>query len=163
MRQGGQRHVVEIGLLWYYFATYPGGTPMLRMSKQADYGIVLLSHFAQKGAGTVFSARDRAEEAGLPLPTVGKILKRLAHGGILASQRGVKGGYHLARSDREVTIASIVEALEGPIGVVDCSPGVTRMCRHEPRCPVKSPLRRLNAIVRKTLENLTLRELVVSG
>ncbi len=136
---------------------------MLRISKQADYGIVLLSHFAQKDAGTSLTAREVAGESGLPLPMVAKILKRLGRGGILESKRGVKGGYRLTRSDREVTIASIVEALEGPIGVVDCIPGLTRTCRHEPRCPVRSPLQRLNAIVRQTLESLTLRELVVSG
>ena len=136
---------------------------MLRISKQADYGIVLLSHFAQKDAGTSLTARDVAGESGLPLPMVAKILKRLGRGGILESKRGVKGGYRLTRSDREVTIASIVEALEGPIGVVDCIPGVNRTCRHEPRCPLKSPLQRLNAIVRKTLESLTLRDLVVPG
>ena len=64
---------------------------------------------------------------------------------------------------REVTVACIVEAFEGPIGVVECIPGVAKACSHEPLCPVKSPLQRLNAIVRKTLENLTLRELVASG
>ena len=136
---------------------------MLRMSKQADYGIVLLSHFVPKGVGRVLTARDLSDESGLPLPTVAKILKRLARGGILESQRGVNGGYRLARSDREVTVACIVEVLEGPIGVVDCIPGVARTCRHEPRCPVTSPLQRLNARVRKTLEGLTLRELVVSS
>ena len=136
---------------------------MLRISKQADYGIVLLSHFARKGAGTSLNAREVAGESGLPLPMVAKILKRLTRGGVLESQRGVNGGYRLTRSDREVTVASIVEALEGPIGVVECIPGVAKACRHEPLCPVKSPLQRLNAIVRQTLENLTLRDLVVSG
>jgi Rrf2 family protein len=94
---------------------------------------------------------------------VAKILKRLARKEILESRRGANGGYRLTRSDREVSIASIVEALEGPIGMVECIPGVSRTCRHEPRCPVKSPLQRLNAILRKTLESLTLRELIVSG
>ncbi len=131
---------------------------MLRMSKQADYGIVLLSHFAQKGMGTFLNARDLADESGLPLPTVRKILKKLAHGRILESRRGVNGGYCLTRSAQEVTIASIVEALDGPIGVVDCS--VMRTCHYEPRCPVKGPAQRLNALVRGTLENLSLRELV---
>ncbi len=132
---------------------------MLRMSKQADYGIVLLSHFAQKGAGMFLNARDLADESGLPLPTVRKILKELARGRILESSRGRNGGYCLTRSAQEVTVASIVEALDGPIGVVDCS--VMRTCHHEPRCPVKGPAQRLNALVRATFENLTLAELVV--
>ena len=133
---------------------------MLRMSKQADYGLVLLSHFAQKGAGMFLSARDLADESGLPLPTVRKILKELARGRILESSRGRNGGYCLTRSAQEVTVASIVEALDGPIGVVDCS--VMRTCHHEPRCPVKGPAQRLNALVRATFENLSLGELVVS-
>ncbi len=103
---------------------------MLRMSKQADYGIVLLFRFAQEGAGMFLNARDLADESGLPLPTVRKILKELARGRILESRRGRFGGYCLTRSAQEVTVASIVEALDGPIGVVDCS--VMRACRHEP-------------------------------
>ena len=135
---------------------------MLRISKQADYGIVLLSYFAQKELGTTLTARDLSRESNLPLPTVAKILKLLAHGGVLQSHRGVHGGYQLARRAREVTVASIVEVLEGPIGVVECIPGVKKVCLHAPRCPVKGPLHRLNAIVRETLEGLSLRELVTS-
>ena len=71
---------------------------MLRITKEADYGIVLLSHFAAGGDGSVHTARDLAEQAHLPLPMVGKILKSLARNGLLLSLRGVHGGYRLARS-----------------------------------------------------------------
>jgi FeS assembly SUF system regulator len=133
---------------------------MLRLSKQADYGLVLLSHFAQRESGAILSARDLALETGLPAPMVSKILKALARAGILGSHRGVRGGYSLAHDPESISVARIVQAFDGPIGVTDCSPHVTRTCDHEPRCPVRAPLQRLNAVVRSTLEQVSLRELV---
>lgn len=141
---------------------------MLRMSKHADYGIVLLSHFAHGGEGNgeappALSARDLAEGSGLPQPTVAKILKQLTRAGILSSQRGANGGYHLTRSAAELTVADILEALEGPIGLVECSAQGPVRCSHERDCPVRRPLQRLNHAVRQTLQNLTLGELVASA
>ena len=137
---------------------------MLRMSKNADYGLVLLSELAQTGAregeGTALSARDLAEQTGLPQPTVAKILKRLARAEILVSQRGVHGGYQMTRRAAELSVAAILEALDGPIAMVDCTPDTDRSCDHESCCPVRSPLQRLNGIVRDTLDSVTLGELV---
>ena len=134
---------------------------MLRLSKQVDYGIVLLSYFARHGTQAVLSARDLADEAALPLPTVGKVLKGLARGGLLESHRGVKGGYTLVRAADEISVASVVQALEGPIHVTDCAPGGERSCEHERHCPVRTPVQRLNAVVRETLSKVTLEELSV--
>ena len=136
---------------------------MLRLTKQADYGLVLMSHFAGHGGDSVLSARDLALEAGLPLPTVGKVLKLLARAGLLTSQRGVNGGYVMAKQPEEISVAAIVQALEGPIGMTDCAPGGARSCEHEPHCRVRTPVQRINAVVRETLSKMTLEELSTSN
>jgi Rrf2 family protein len=91
---------------------------------------------------------------------VAKILKQLARGGLLLSQRGAGGGYSLAKRSREVSVAEILQVMHESVGLVDCSPGVQRTCSHETGCPMKDPLWRLNAVVVRALESLTLRELV---
>lgn len=133
---------------------------MLRMSKQADYGIVLLAHIAREPLQRVHSARDLAGVAGLPLPMAGKILKALARAGLLESRRGAAGGYALARSAERISLAEVVEALEGPIGVTECSPTGLGLCRLEAACPVQAPLQRLSLLVRRSLAGVSLRDLV---
>ena len=120
-----------------------------------DYGIVLLSHFAKDESRTQ-NARDLAYEARLPLPTVSKILKSLSRGEVLISQRGVKGGYRLARRASEITIAQVIQTLEGPIAMTECSSHAPGVCDFEARCPVRSNWRKINEVVRSALINLTL-------
>ena len=78
---------------------------MLRITKQTDYAIVLMTNFAVTRQGSVHNARDLARLVNLPLPTVSKILKALARADLLASHRGVKGGYSLARNPDEISVA----------------------------------------------------------
>lgn len=128
---------------------------MFRLNKLTDYGIVLLTHFARQGGGT--NARELAAAVGLPLPTVGKLLKTLTHAGLLVSQRGKSGGYALARPPAEVTIASIVAALEGPISITECNlPG---MCEHERGCGVRMNWQAINRAVHDALSRLTLADM----
>ena len=94
---------------------------------------------------------------------VGKVLKTLTRGGLLESRRGAQGGYTLALAPEAITIAGIVQALEGPIGITDCSPGGERACGYEERCTVRGPVIRLNAVIRQALEDVTLAEIVSQG
>ena len=94
---------------------------MFRMTKLTDYGIVLLTHFAAHDDRVAHTARELALETRLPLPTVGKLLKQLSRGGLLASQRGTKGGYILSRPPREITISAIIATLEGPVAITECN------------------------------------------
>ena len=130
---------------------------MLRMAKLTDYGIVLLSQFAARQDATPMTARELSAHARLPLPTVGKLLKQLSHGGLLSSQRGTKGGYSLARPAREITVAQIIEVLEGPMALTECqAPGV---CDQERFCSVKPNWLVINRTVRDALSNVTLAEM----
>ena len=136
---------------------------MLRISKQVDYGILLLACCARGPASRVHNARDLARETGLPLPMVGKVLKYLAREEILVSHRGTKGGYSLARDAEQISVASVVQALEGPIQLVDCASGASEQmdrCRLRGSCDVVAPLRSLAIAVRELFERVTLAELL---
>lgn len=132
---------------------------MLRMTKQADYGIVLLSRMAGQPAGR-FNAPELAAETHLPLPMVSKILKILGRGGLLVSHRGAKGGYSLALPPGQITVARMITVLDGPIAFTECSdddsPG---LCGQEAGCLIRNNWRRINLAVRHALEAVTLAEL----
>ena len=92
---------------------------MIRITKQTDYGIVLLTHLAAQPERQL-NAPELAAETQLPLPMVSKILKLLVREGLLLSHRGVKGGYSLGRPPAEITMAEIIASLEGPIAITEC-------------------------------------------
>lgn len=131
---------------------------MLRISKLTDYGIVLMVHLAQERPGTTHNAREMAEATDLPLPAVSKMLKSLAAAELLDSLRGARGGYRLARDPAQVTVAEILEALEGPIALMDCAVGPGH-CEVEASCGVREPWQRINRAVHETLRRVTLAEL----
>jgi FeS assembly SUF system regulator len=134
---------------------------MIRLSRLSDYGIVLMALLAGRAgeAGAPHNAREVAAEAHLPLPVVSKILKSLARRGLLVSHRGAKGGYSLARPPEQISAAEMIAALEGPIGLTECSahPG---QCVQESSCHVREPWQRINAAVRRALADVTLADLV---
>jgi len=131
---------------------------MIRMTKQADYGFVLLSRLAGE-PGRVANAPDLAGETRLPLPMVSKILKLLARGGVVRSHRGVKGGYSLARPAAEITAAEIVRALEGPVALTVCIENTPGECELEPYCQVRGHWQQINVAIESALERISLAEL----
>ena len=135
---------------------------MLRITKQTDYGIVLLSRMAAEPA-RLFNAPELAAELGLPLPTVSKILKLLARDGVLASHRGVKGGYSLSRPPQAISVAEVIGSLEGPIAMTDCiddSPSVGT-CQQEGHCALQANWQVINRAVRRALDGITLRDMAL--
>ncbi|MDQ3261032.1 MAG: SUF system Fe-S cluster assembly regulator, partial [Pseudomonadota bacterium] len=107
---------------------------MLRMSKLADYGTVLMTYLARNPNG-IHAANEIADEVSVALPTTSKLLKMLARAGLVTSTRGTHGGYFLARPASEISIADVIAALDGPIGLTECAslPGV---CEQESGCTV---------------------------
>lgn len=132
---------------------------MIRISRLTDYGIVLLTHIAAHPE-RVHNAGEAAAEAHLPLPTVSKLLRLLAKEGLLASQRGAKGGYELARAPEAITIAEVVGSLERPIAITTCSSLAPGDCEHERLCPVRGHWNLINFAIREALESITLADLV---
>jgi FeS assembly SUF system regulator len=132
---------------------------MIRMTKLTDYGIVLLTHIARNPERSTRNAPELALAAHLPLPTVSKILKILAREKLLVPHRGAKGGFSLARAPEEITIADVINALEGPIALTECSAHGSERCGIETLCPVSTNWRRINRAVRDALSGITIAEM----
>lgn len=131
---------------------------MLRITKQTDYGIVLLTWMAGDPARLV-NAPELAEETSLPQPMVAKILKLLARAEILESHRGVNGGYCLARPPEELSVAEVIGALEGRIAVTECTDDTPGLCSKEQICPVRSNWNRINLAIQDALDRISLAEM----
>ena len=131
---------------------------MLRVSKLTDYATVVMACLAAEGDG-VMSAQALAERARLEVPTVSKLLKQLAQAGLVASSRGINGGYRLAHAPARITIADIVTAMEGPIGMTECS-AHAGLCDHEPHCGVRVNWQRINQAIAGALANVTLADML---
>lgn len=131
---------------------------MLRVSKLTDYATVVMTCLA--GAGdSVMSAQALAERARLEVPTVSKLLKQLAQAGLATSSRGINGGYRLARAPDRITIADIVTAMEGPIGMTECG-AHAGLCDHEPHCGVRVNWQRINVAIAGALSSVTLADML---
>ena len=131
---------------------------MLRVSKLTDYATVVMTCLAAAGAGVV-SAQALAERARLEVPTVSKLLKQLAQAELVASTRGINGGYRLARAPERITIADVVTAMEGPIGMTECS-AHAGACGHEPHCGVRVNWQRINHAIAGALASVTLADML---
>ena len=131
---------------------------MLRMSKLTDYGTLVMTYLARHPNG-LHTANEIADEVSVALPTASKLLKLLARAGLVTSTRGTHGGYFLARPAREISIAQVIAALEGPIGLTECAsmPGA---CEQETGCSVSGNWQRINKVVVGALQQVTLAEMV---
>jgi FeS assembly SUF system regulator len=126
---------------------------MIRMSRLTDYAIVLLAHLAR--SERTLTAQELAVRSGVPQPTVSKLAKALSRAGLVVSTRGRHGGYGLARPAEAISVAEIVEALEGPIGFTDCSTPGQPVCGIED-CPAKGNWDPVTRAVHGALSGLTL-------
>lgn len=131
---------------------------MLRMTKQTDYGFVLMTRLVAH-PDRVANAPELAGEARLPLPMVAKILKLLVRHGLLSSQRGVKGGYRLARPPQAIAASEIIAALEGAVGLTVCVDGRHGECEHESYCDMRPHWHEINRGVARALAGITLADL----
>ncbi len=130
---------------------------MLRVSKLTDYGTVVLTALAQEGA-SVRTAEELAKATRINSPTAKKTLKLLAQGGLVISVRGAHGGYRLAKDPAEISMADIIEAIEGPIALTECARHAGR-CALESGCAIRAPWQVVNAAVHATLHRLHLSDL----
>ncbi len=130
---------------------------MIRMSKLTDYAIVILAHLA-RGERTL-TAQSLATRSRVPLPTVSKLCKELSRAGLLQSHRGRHGGYSLTRAPEQISVAEVVEALEGPISLTDCGSPSAEPCGIEPSCIAKGTWDPVSLAVRSALRALPLSEI----
>ncbi|HLS81921.1 MAG TPA: SUF system Fe-S cluster assembly regulator [Steroidobacter sp.] len=130
---------------------------MLRISKLTDYATVILACLASEPQ-RLWSASEVAERTRIGLPTVSKLLKKLQRSGLVSSARGSHGGYQLARPAADINAAHILDALEGPFAITECS-GEHSTCGIEADCRVGHAWQRVNGAIRRALIDITLAQL----
>ncbi len=131
---------------------------MLRMGKMTDYAIVLMSFLATKNE-LKHSAHSLSDAVQMPLPTVRKVLKALSQAGLLFSERGVQGGYSLARKANAISVAEIITALEGPIAITECV-STENNCEQESHCEIQTNWARINHAVYSALDEVKLADML---
>jgi FeS assembly SUF system regulator len=137
---------------------FTGRDAVIRLSKLADYGIVMMAHLARH-PGRQMATSEIAAATAVPQPMASKILKVLARAGLLVSHRGVHGGYGLQRDPRTISVAMIIEALDGPIALTECIEVGTSECDIEHLCMARTNWRRINEAIRDALDGITLAEM----
>jgi FeS assembly SUF system regulator len=131
---------------------------MLKLSKLTDYGVVVLSSLATDRHGQM-SATELSQVTGLPEPTVAKVLKQSSHAGIVTGQRGAAGGYRLAKPARDISVANMIEAFEGPIALTACVDGASGGCSVEQLCPMRHNWDVVNRAIYDALSKVTLHDM----
>src|SRR5437773_719967 len=131
---------------------------MLRLSKKADYALMAMKHLAADLSHGPASAREIAECYDIPLELLAKVLQQLTHRGLLVSHMGIRGGYHLARPTIAISVADIIEAIDGPLAITACGPADER-CEQFSKCNVRDPLWRVKDRIVEVLQTFTLSEM----
>lgn len=130
---------------------------MLKLSKLTDYAAVVMAHIART-PDQLFTASDIADQVQIPKPTVSKTLKMLQKSGLLISHRGAQGGYGLARAPQQISASDIIDAIEGPFGMTECSQE-DALCDLQDTCGVSDNWQRVSLVIRQMLNSITLVQL----
>ncbi len=130
---------------------------MLRLSKLTDYAVVVLVRLS--GGEAVQTSPGIAATTGIPEPTVAKVLKALAGSGLVASQRGARGGYRLARPLAAIPVSDVIAAVDGPIALTACVDGATTGCESLDLCPMRGRWDPVNQAIQEALAAITLADM----
>ena len=133
---------------------------MLRLSKLADYAVVVLVRLSHHG-GEVTTSPTLAQATGVPEPTVAKVLKALCAAGLVASTRGARGGYRLVRSLEAIPVSAVIVAIDGPISLAACVDGAIGGCEAQEKCPIRGRWDPVNEAIRVALTRVTLDQMVL--
>ncbi len=135
---------------------------MIRFSKMADYGVLVLGHFA-RNADLLASASELAEAFHMPKTVVANLLKAFREAGFLGSRRGLHGGYHMIRSPESISLLDILKAIDGPVQLTDCAlegigglPSSQEQCDYEDVCGSRSPMQAVNQKILHLLDSTSL-------
>ena len=135
---------------------------MLRLSKKADYALMAMKHLALRADGASSSAREIAEQYDIPVELMAKVLQKLARRGLLVSQQGTRGGYLLARPSTEISVADVIQAVDGPLAVTACSADEEN-CDQFSKCNIRDPLWRIKDRIYAALSACSVYEMASEG
>jgi Rrf2 family protein len=132
---------------------------MLRLSKKSDYALIAMKHLALRGDVGSSSAREIAEMYAIPIELMAKVLQRLVRRGLLLSQQGTRGGYQLARVPAQISVADVIQAIDGPVTVTACSIDDDGQCEQFAKCNVRDPLWKVRHRILSALGECTIADL----
>ena len=136
---------------------------MLRLSKKSDYALIAMKHLALKtDQGGSSSAREIAEQYDIPLELMAKVLQRLVKSGLLASHQGTRGGYQLGRPASAISVADVIQAIDGPVQITVCS-AEDELCEQYAKCNVRDPLWRIKERILDALRSCTIAEIAADN
>jgi Rrf2 family protein len=132
---------------------------MLRLSKKSDYALMAVRHLALRGdRGTSASAREISEAYDIPLELLAKVLQRLVRTKLLVSVQGTRGGYRLGRPSTSISVADVIQAVDGPVTVTACSPD-DHACDQYSKCSIRDPLWKIKGRILEMLSTVTVAEM----
>ena len=131
---------------------------MLRLSKKADYALLAMRHLAARADREAVSAREVAETYGIPPELLAKVLQKLVRTNILESHHGIRGGYALAKPAKNITVADVIQAIDGPLSVTACSE-TDHSCDQYSKCNIRDPLWKIKDRIVSALAATTVAEL----
>ena len=131
---------------------------MLRLSKKADYALMAMKHLTLRGDRGSSSAREIAEQYDIPIELLAKVLQRLVRRGLLESHQGTRGGYKLARVASMISVADVIQGIDGPVRWTACSTDAGT-CEQYSKCNVRDPLWRVRERILAALGECTIAEL----
>jgi FeS assembly SUF system regulator len=131
---------------------------MLRLSKKADYALMAMKHLAVRTDAASASAREIAEQYDIPIELMAKVLQQLARRGLLTSHQGTRGGYRLSRPTASISVADIIQAIDGPLTMTSCSTE-DEQCEQFTKCNVRDPLWRIKDRIVAALATCSLAEI----
>jgi Rrf2 family protein len=135
---------------------------MLRLSKKADYALIAMKHLAMKRDAPSTSAREIAEQYDIPIELMAKVLQRLVRTGLLTSHQGTRGGYSLSRPSATISVADVIQAIDGPFTVTSCSTE-NNSCEQYGKCNIRDPLWRIRERIVTALGTVSLEEMAAEG
>ncbi len=130
---------------------------MLKLSKKIDYGLMAIHYMVIHNSESVANTKQIAEEYNIPVELLAKVLQKLAKKGLIVSQNGPKGGYSLGKAPNRITVAEVVEAIEGPIRIADCY----KMdgCLQMARCSIRTPIEKIQSSIIELLDKMTMAQI----
>jgi Rrf2 family protein len=131
---------------------------MLRLSKKADYALMAMKHLAQKSGAPTTCAREIAEQYDIPIELMAKVLQRLVRTGLLVSTQGTRGGYTLSRPSEAISVADVIQAIDGPFTVTACSTEKND-CEQYGKCSIRDPLWQIRERIVAALGTVTIAEM----
>jgi Rrf2 family protein len=135
---------------------------MLRLSKKADYALIAMKHLAMHRDAASTSAREIAEHYDIPIELMAKVLQRLVRMGLLTSHQGTRGGYTLSRPSTTITVADVIQAIDGPFTVTSCSTD-DNTCEQFGKCSIRDPLWRIRERILSALGTVSLAEMATES